>query len=137
MKKLHAYMNPFQKWKNRWKLRRIIIALEEQTDSNSLVHNFARSLEATEIMTRGMKKDAECLIKIERADLDAFIRYMCSLHDSKLSRIMLARVGLACLMVRDEDALKEPATSVLHDERMRSGKTERGIMTQVGKELKL
>ena len=135
MKKLHSYMNPFQKWKVRWKLRRIIVALEEQMDSNSLVHNFARSLEATEIMSRGMKKDAQCVIKIERAELDSFIRYMCSLHDSKLSRVMLARVGLACLMVRDEDALKERPEIVLQQESNRSGNSGKQILTEVGKQL--
>ncbi len=86
-------------------------------------------------MSRGSKKDAEVLIKIERADLDAFIRYMTSLHDSKLSRIMLARVGLACLMVRDEDALKERPEIVLQQESDRSCNSGKQIITEVGKQL--
>jgi len=137
MKKLNSYMGPVSKWLNRWKLRRIIVALETQSHANKLVHGFARSLEATEIMSRGNKKDSACLITIERAELDAFVRYMTSLHDDKLSRLMLARVGLACLLVRDEDALKAPADEVLRDARMESGRTKKGLITQVNKQLEM
>lgn len=135
MKKLNAYMNPLQKWHSRWRLRRIIIALEEQSGANALVHGFARSLEATEIMSRGSKKNALCTITVERADLDAFIRYMTSLHDSKLSRIMLARVGLATLVMRDERAMKAPAEQVMEEEVARSGEPTSAIITNATKQL--
>lgn len=134
MKKLNSYMGPFSKWLNRWRLRRIIVALETQSDTNQYVHDFAKSLEATEIMTRGGKKDAECLITVERAQLDAFIRYMCSLHDSKLSRITLARVGLACLMLRDEKTLKAPPREVLKEAKSSGGKE---TIKQISKQLEL
>ena len=137
MKKLNAYMNPIQKWIARWKLRRIIVALETQSDANARVHGFARSLEATEIMSRGLKKDAKCTIEVERADLDAFIRYMTSLHDSKLSRLMLARVGLACLILRDETALKEPAAKILEGEQVRSKASKSEIVNAVGRQLEM
>lgn len=137
MKKLHAYMNPFQKWKNRWKLRRIIVALSEQQHASKSVHGFARSLEATEIMSRGLKKDADCAINIERHELDAFIRYMTSLHDAKLSRIMLARIALACLMTRDESTLKEPPEQVIAEAMKQSGKKKSQIMDLAGKQLEM
>lgn len=137
MKKLNAYMNPIQKWKNRWKLRRIIMALEEQQAANVHVHGFARSLEATEIMSRGMKKKDECLITVERHELDAFIRYMTSLHDAKLSRIMLARIALACLITRDEDALKEPPEKIVADAMRTSGRKKSALVSTAGKQLEL
>lgn len=137
MKKLHSYMNPFQKWKNRWKLRRIIVALEEQQHAPAAVHGFARSLEATEIMSRGLKKDAECTISIERHELDSFIRYMTSLHDSKLSRIMLARIALACLITRDEDTLKEPPQAIVDEAMKTTGRKKSSIVSTAGKQLEM
>lgn len=137
MKKLHSYMNPIQKWINRWKLRRIIVALEEQQHASKAVHSFARSLEATEIMSRGLKKDAECNITIERHELDAFIRYMTSLHDAKLSRIMLARVALACLITRDEELLKEPPKQIVAEAMKNSGKKKSALIDVAGKQLEL
>ena len=137
MKKLHSYMNPFSKWKNRWKLRRIIVALEEQQDASDGVHSFARSLEATEIMSRGLKKNAECNILIERHELDSFIRYMTSLHDAKLSRIMLARIALACLIVRDEDALKEPAQKIVDEAMKTTGRKKTEIIDTAGRQLEM
>lgn len=131
MKKLNSYMNPFQKWKARWKLRRIIVALEGQIDFNPHVTNFVKTMEATEIMSRGSKKDAQVILTIERAELDAFIRYTCSLHDSKLSRIILARVGLACLVMRDESALKEPPKAVIKREQDRTGGSRTGVIRTV------
>jgi hypothetical protein len=132
MKKLNSYMNPFQKWVARWKLRRIIVALESQTEFNQHITAFVRSLEATEIMSRGNKKHSDVLITIERQQLDAFIRYMCSLHDSKLSRIILARVGLACLVMRDETALKAPPETVIKQEQERTGGSRAGVIKTVG-----
>ena len=138
-KQLHCYMNPFQKWLNCWRLRRIIAALQEQVDhgNNELVCDFAKSLEASEIMSRGSKKDAEVIITVERAELDSFIRYMCSLHDAKLSRIMTARIGLATLMTRNDKTLGQPAKQVIKDEMARSKKPRSEIITHVGKQLRL
>lgn len=136
-KKLHAYMNPFQKWKNRWKLRRVIVALEEQQHASDAVHGFARSLEATEIMSRGLKKNASCTIEIERHELDAFIRYMTSLHDAKLSRIMLARIALACLIVRDEATLKEPPQKIVDEATETTGRTKSSLVSVAGKQLEM
>ena len=117
MKKLNSYMNPFQKWKARWKLRRIT--------------SFVKTMEATEVMSRGSKKNAQVILNIERAELDAFIRYMCSLHDSKLSRILLARVGLACLIMRDESALKAPPEAVIKREQERTNGSQAGVIKTV------
>ena len=117
MKKLNSYMNPFQKWKNRWKLRRLIVALEEQQE--------------------GMKKNGECLITVERQELDSFIRYMTSLHDSKLSRVMLARIALACLITRDEDTLKEPPQKIVNEAMASSGRKKSSIMSTAGKQLEM
>ena len=137
MKKLNSYMTPWQKWKNRWKLRRIIVALSEQQHANTSVHGFARSLEATEIMSRGLKKDADCTISIERHELDSFIRYMTSLHDAKLSRIMLARIALACLITRDEETLKEPPQKIVDEAMKNSGRKKSQLVSTAGKQLEL
>jgi hypothetical protein len=82
-------------------------------------------------ITRG-NRDHVVLITIERQQLDAFIRYMCSLHDSKLSRIILARVGLACLVMRDETALKAPPETVIKQEQERTGGSRAGVIKTVG-----
>ncbi len=138
-KQLHCYMNPFQKWLNCWRLRRIIVALQEQvnTGNNDLVKDFAKSLEASEIMSRGSKKDAQVIITVERAELDSFIRYMCSLHDAKLSRIMTARIGLATLMTRNDKTLGSPAKQVIKDEMTRSSKPRSEIISHVSNQLRL
>lgn len=139
MKKLHGHMGPFSKWLNRWKLRRIIMALEDQVSQGTTgpVTGFTKSLEATEIMSRGIKKAALVTITCERAQLDAFIRYMCSLHDAKLSRIMLARIGLATLLTRDEKMLREPAEAVIENEIKRSGESKSTIVRAADKQMNL
>lgn len=137
--KLSSYMSPIAKWRNRWKLRRIIMALEGQTQRGTipLVTDFTRSLEATEIMSRGMKKNARLRIHVERAQLDAFIRYMCSLHDSKISRLLLARIGLATLMQRDEKSLRQPAKEVIETEVKRSGQNRQAIVKAADEQLEM
>jgi len=136
---LNCYMNPFQKWLNRWRLRRIIVALSDQVQQGStpLVMEFAKTLEATELMSRGLKKNVNVSIEIERAQLESFIRYMCSLHDAKLSRIMLARIGLATLMMRDESALKQAPEDVIKSEAERSSKPRSEVIQSAGKQLNL
>jgi len=136
---LHCYMSPFQKWLNRWRLRRIIKALQEQVNqgNNEFVKGFAKNLEATELMSRGSKKDATVSITVTRRELDLFIRYMCSLHDAKLSRIMIARIGLATLILRDDKMLGQPASEVIADEVARANKPRSEIITHAGKQLRL
>ncbi|MCB7130401.1 MAG: hypothetical protein J3T61_12785 [Candidatus Brocadiales bacterium] len=136
---LHCYMNPFQKWLNRWRLRRIIMALQGQVNqgNNELVIGFAKNLEATEIMSRGSKKHAEVIITVTRRELDSFIRYMCSLHDAKLSRIMIARIGLATLVTRDDKMLGQPAEVILTKEMARSNKPRSDVIGHAGKQLRL
>jgi len=132
-------MSPFQKWLNRWRLRRIIKALQEQVNqgNNEFVKGFAKNLEATELMSRGSKKDATVSITVTRRELDLFIRYMCSLHDAKLSRIMIARIGLATLILRDDKMLGQPASEVIADEVARANKPRSEIITHAGKQLRL
>ena len=136
---LHCYMSPFSKWLNRWRLRRIIVALTEQVQQGNqpFVMDFAKQLEATEIMSRGCKKNVEVSMVIERAQLESFIRYMCSLHDAKLSRIMLARVGLATLLTRDERILGAPAEEVLDEEVKRAQKPKEIVIANAGEQLRL
>lgn len=137
--RLNCYMNPYQKWLSKWRLRRIIVALTGQVSQGASPHvmEFAKALEATELMTRGLKKDTAVSIQVERAQLSAFIRYMCSLHDAKLSRIMLARIGLATLFLRDESALQQPAKEVLEQEMDRTKKGSGEVVDTVGKQLNL
>lgn len=136
---LHCYMNPYQKWLNRWRLRRIIVALQGQINqgNNSLVKDFAKGLEATEIMSRGMKKNAEVIITVKRNELDSFIRYMCSLHDAKLSRIMIARIGLATLITRDDKTLGQSASQIIIDEMARTKKPQSEVVQYASKQLRL
>lgn len=137
--KLNCYMNPFQKWLNRWRLRRIIVALSDQVQQGSapLVMEFAKTLEATELMSRGLKKNVRVSMEIERAQLESFIRYMCSLHDAKLSRIMLARIGLATLMIRDESVLKQVPEDVIKSEAERASKPQSEVIRSAGNQLNL
>lgn len=136
---LNCYMNPFQKWLNRWRLRRVIVTLSEQVQQGSTpnVMEFAKTLEATETMSRGLKKNVRVSIEVEHHQLESFIRYMCSLHDAKLSRIMLARIGLATLMMRDESILRQVPEEVISDEVGRSLKPRSEVVENAGKQLNL
>ena len=100
-----------QNWLSRWRLRRIIAALSYATDYGlkDEVKEFAESLEATSMMTRGlsMKKDTRVVIHCTREQLDTFITYMTRLHSSKLSLWHRARIGLATLALSDKLALGE------------------------------
>lgn len=97
----------FANWLSRWRLKRIILALHYATDYGlkTEVHDFAKALEASSLMARGLKKDAEVTIVAEREQLDAFITYMTKLHSSKLSLILRARIGLATLALKDSYVL--------------------------------
>ena len=106
------------RWLDRWRLRRIIalLAIPLNHGNKPGVHNFAKMMEATEIMTRGTSNSADITLVATREDLTQFIRYMTSLHDSKLSRFATARVGLATLMESDESAVGGKKEEVLREE---------------------
>lgn len=111
-------MKKFQHWLNRWRLKRIITALARACNYGlrEEVVNFARSLEATEVMSRGCRKDQQITITCERAQLSAFITYMTRLHTSKLSLLLRAKIGLATLMVSDRYVLGEPVDEFIERE---------------------
>ena len=113
-------MNKLKQWFYRWKLRRVVAALAIRTsirpNDTDGVFAFAKMLEATEIMTRGLKKDDEVSLQCTRKELDQFIRYMTTLHDSRLSLLIRARIGLATLTARAEKVLGETPVEVLKTE---------------------
>jgi hypothetical protein len=109
-------MNAFKNWISRWQLRQIIQSLSTKTHTNPMVHGFCKQLEATSIMTRGMKKDTLVTINCEREELDAFIHYMTSLHDEQLSRLNVARLGLATLMIKDAQMLDDTPQGIIQRE---------------------
>lgn len=99
----------------RWMLRKIIRTLEEKVKygvSKDVV-SFAKSLEATSIMARGTKIDTEVSISCTRRELDSFIRYITIIHDEKLTRLEQARIGLATLILKDQNALGDDPKKVL------------------------
>lgn len=128
------------RWVDRWRLRRIIalLAIPLNKGSKPGVHDFAKTMEATEIMTRGMKEHDEVTMTTTRGNLLMFIRYMTSIHDSKLSRLATARVGLATLMESDETAIGGGKAEVLLEEwaRNQQGKTLK-VVDAGGKSIKV
>lgn len=117
-------MKKFLHWRNKWRLRRIIVALAHACEYGlrPQVVEFARSLEATENMSRGAKNSQLVTITCEREELTTFITYMTRLHSSKLSLLLRARIGLATLMVSDKYVLGEPVEEFIERE---FGKTKR------------
>jgi hypothetical protein len=128
------------RWVDRWRLRRIIALLAIPLNKGGLpgVHDFAKTMEATEIMTRDMKKGDEVTMTTSRGNLLMFIRYMTSMHDAKLSRLATARVGLATLMESDETAIGGGKAEVLLEEwaRNQQGKTLK-VVDAGGKSIKV
>ncbi len=110
------------RWVDRWRLRRIIatLAIPLNDGGKPGVHDFAKTMEATEIMTRGVKNDTIVSLQVSRDSLDQFIRYMCSLHDSKLHKLATARVALATIMEPDEAAIGGNKKEVLREEAART-----------------
>lgn len=88
----------------RWLLRRVIVALHEATKRGMRpgVVNFAKALEATELMARGQKRDSLLTVTISYQELLEFISYMTDLHRSKLSLIQRAKIGLVTLLISDK-----------------------------------
>jgi hypothetical protein len=83
-------------------LRRIILALQEATEHAGLKQEtvaFCRAMESTYDMTRGLKKDHDVVIQTSKQELGVFISYMIMLHNSKLSLLTRARIGLVTLMI--------------------------------------
>ena len=113
-------MRRIKQWFYRWKLKRVVLALSlrasiKDKDKDS-VYAYAKMLEATEIMTRGLKKADEVVMTCTREELDGFIRYMTTLHDSRLSLLVRARIGLATLTAHAEKILGDTPQEVLKSE---------------------
>lgn len=125
---------------DRWRLRRIIalLAIPLNNGSRTPVHGFAKTMEATEIMTRGCKKEQKVTMTVTRDELVHFIRYMTTLHDSKISRLTTARVALATIMESDEVAIGGTKHEVLREE---AAKTAKGhtlaVVDSKGNEIKV
>ena len=96
-------------WLSRWRMRQIVAALSHATHHGMRpgVQGFAKSLEATALMSQGMKKDAAVHIKVTRRELNEFIGYMTNLHVAKQSLLIRARIGLAVLCMSDKQILGE------------------------------
>jgi hypothetical protein len=96
-------------WLTRWRLKRIIVALQYATGFGlkQEVVNFVHSLEATSTMARGTKRAQQVTITCEREDLDCFISYMTRLHTSKLSLLHRTRIGLTTLVLNAKHVLGE------------------------------
>lgn len=89
-------------WYRRWMLKRIIMALQIATEEHGLkkeVVAFAGNLEATHAMASGQKKDAMVTLTCTKKELGVFLSYMIQLHNSKLSLLTRARIGLVTLLV--------------------------------------
>lgn len=104
-------MNKYENWLARWRLKRIIKALDFACDYGlkETVRDFAKALEATALMAQSHKKDTTVVITATRQELNEFITYMTRLHSSKLSLWHRARIGLATLTLSTEKVLGEPA----------------------------
>ena len=135
-------MESIKQWYFRWKLRRVVAVLAHRTNAPKEhaagVHAFAKMLEASEIMTRSVKKHEQVPMQCTRAELDSFIRYMTTLHDSRLSLLIRARVGLATLAMTDEEVLGESPKDVVKSEHgRRLAKSDSRFVDAEGKSLKV
>lgn len=135
-------MKSMKQWFYRWKLKRVVAALAMRTsvkaDERDGVHAFAKMLEATEIMTRGIKKGDNVTMSCTRDELDQFIRYMTTLHDSRLSLLIRARIGLATLYAKPKDMLGEEPEDALKTEVARSLKGKKSQLVDArGKQMEI
>lgn len=92
----------------RWRLRRIIKALQLAVEDHGLkpeVASFAGTLEATYAMTASLKHDQLTTLTVTKRELGVFISYMTQLHNSKLSLLTRARIGLVTLLIDDKKLL--------------------------------
>lgn len=89
-------------WYRRWMLKRIIMALRVATEEHGLkkeVVAFAGMMEATNSMAAGEKNSAMLTMTCTKKELGVFLSYMIQLHNSKLSLLTRARIGLVTLLV--------------------------------------
>ena len=89
-------------WYRRWMLKRIIMALQIATEEHGLkkeVVAFAGMMEATNSMAAGLKMGQEVTMTCTKKELAVFLSYMIQLHNSKLSLLTRARIGLVTLLV--------------------------------------
>ena len=89
-------------WYRIWMLKRIIMALSIATEHHGLkkeVVSFAGTMEATHSMAAGEKNNAMVTITCTKKQLGVFLSYMIQLHNSKLSLLTRARIGLVSLLV--------------------------------------
>lgn len=89
-------------WYRRWMLKRIILALQIATEEHGLkkeVVAVAGAMEATNSMAGGMKQDAMVTLTVTKQELGVFLSYMIQLHNSKLSLLTRARIGLVSLLM--------------------------------------
>lgn len=135
-------MKAFNRWYLRWKMRRVVLALAMRTSARKGeedgVYKFAKMLEATHIMSKGLKRHDSLNFNCTRDELDQFIRYMTTLHDSKLSLLIRARIGLATLAMKDKEVLTEEPEQVLKHEYAKSVKgKELSVVDARGKKIKV
>lgn len=135
-------MKKLKQWFFRWKLKRVVAALAIRTSVKDSekdgVYAYAKMLEATEIMTRGLKKGDDVTMSCTRDELDSFIRYMTTLHDSRLSLLIRARIGLATLTASAEKVLGETSENVLATEAAQTMKGRKAnIVDAAGKQMEI
>lgn len=106
-------------WLSRWRLRRIIAALAHATMHGLRpgVEGFAKSLEATSLMSSHGKKDSEVTIRVTKRELNEFITYITKLHVAKQSLLIRARIGLAVLAMSDKQVLGETPEELIAREK--------------------
>lgn len=105
-------------WYRRWMLKRIIKALQIATEEHGLkeeVVAFAGMLEATNAMVAGMKMGDEVTMTCTKKELAVFLSYMIQLHNSKLSLLTRARIGLVTLLVDAKKLMPKDATGEHQD----------------------
>jgi hypothetical protein len=86
-------------------LRRIVRALQLACEHHGLkpeVCSFVATMEATHSMMGGQKADATVTITATKKELATFLSYMIQLHNSKLSLLTRARIGLVTLLIDDK-----------------------------------
>jgi len=113
-------------WYRRWMLKRIIMALRVATEEHGLkpeVMAFAGAMEATHSMAAGAKNAQQVTITCTKKELGVFLSYVIQLHNSKLSLLTRARIGLVALLVdagklmpRDADGEHEEILDFAHRE---------------------
>lgn len=89
-------------WYRRWMLKRIIMALRVAVEDYGLkpeVASFAGALEATHAMAAGAKNGDQLTITVTKKELGVFLSYIIQLHNSKLSLLTRARIGLVSLLI--------------------------------------